>query len=176
MTKIAVLVGSLSDRSINKKMAKAIEELAPEGVEFVYPSIDLPLYDYELEYPEAAEAMKAQIADADGVLLVTPEYNRSIPGPLKNALDWASRPLGTNPMVGKPTAIIGASGGALGTTQAQQQLRNVVAHFNMALMGQPEMYVDYPVAFDADGTIQPGSVDYFQNFVDAFVEHVNKFN
>lgn len=174
MTKIAVLVGSMAEGSINKKLAKALEELAPEGVEFVYPSVDLPLYDYEIEYPQAAKDMKAAMADADGLLLVTPEYNRSMSGVMKNALDWASRPMGETPFPGKPTAIIGASGGALGTTQAQLMLRNVALHLGTDLMGQPELYINYPATFEADGTPKPESVDFLRNWVEAFVAHVDK--
>ena len=172
MTKIAVLVGSLAEGSINKKLAKAIEEVAPEGVEFVYPSVDLPLYNYEIDYPQAAKDMKAEIADADGVLLVTPEYNRSMSGAMKNALDWASRPMGENPLSGKPGAIVGASMGPLGTTQAQQMLRNVALFLNMDLMGQPELYIDFPNTFEADGTLKETSKDFLAGYAKALVDHV----
>lgn len=176
MTKIAVIVGSLAKGSKNRKLAEALEKLVPEDVTFVYPSIDLPLYNYEDQYSPAAQAFKDEIADADGVLIVTPEYNRSFPGGLKNALDWASRPIGENPFNGKPAAIIGASGGALGTTQAQQALRNVILFFNTILMGQPEVYLDYPRAFNEDGTAKESSVGFLQSYADKFVEHVRKYS
>lgn len=174
MTKIAVLVGSMAEGSINKKLAKALEELAPDTVEFVYPSVDLPLYDYEIEYPQAATDMKAMVADADGVLLVTPEYNRSMSGVMKNALDWGSRPVADTTFSGKPAAIIGASIGPLGTTQAQQALRNVAIHMNMDLMGQPEMYINFPATFEADGSPKAESVEFLRDWVDAFIAHVDK--
>lgn len=176
MTTIAVLVGSLSEGSINKKLAKALESLAPDGVKFVYPSLDLPFLDREKmdPYPKSAQAMKDTIAAADGVLFVTPEYNRSFTAPMKNALDWMSRPLGTNPLSGKPAAIIGASGGVLGTTQAQQALRNVAIFMNTILMGQPEIYLQYSAAFEEDGSIKEGSVSFLQTYVSAFLAHVEK--
>lgn len=174
MTKIAVLVGSLSEGSINKKLAKGVEALLPEGVEFVYADIDLPLFNYELEsdFPKKPQALKDLIEGADGVLFVTPEYNRSFSGVLKNAIDWASRPYGTNSFSGKPAAIIGASASPLGTTQAQFALRNVAVHLNTKLIGQPEVYFDGTKGFNEDGTLSDGAIGAVKPFVSAFVAHV----
>lgn len=175
MTKIAVFVGSLRKESINKKLAKELESLLPEGTTFEYADINVPLYnnDDEAEYPASAQALKDLVEGSDGVLFVTPEYNRSYPGVLKNAIDWASRPWGTNSFDGKPAAIAGASG-SLATTQAQLHLRNVLLYLNTKLMGQPEMYVDATRAHDEEGSLTPESVQFFQNFVDAFTTHVEK--
>lgn len=172
MTKIAVLVGSLSSASINKKLAKSLEELAPAGTEFVYADLDLPLFDYELEadFPKKAQDLKDVIEAADGVLLVTPEYNRSFSGVLKNAIDWASRPYGKNAFSGKPAVIVGASVGALGTTQAQSQLRSVMVHLNTRVIGQPELYANASKDLDVDGQVTAEAKEGFKNVIDNFVD------
>lgn len=174
MTTIAVLVGSLSQNSLNKKYAKALESVAPEGVEFIDVSTDLPLYNYDFDgdYPAEARLLKQQIEDADGVLFITPEYNRSYSAVIKNAIDWASRPWGTNSFAGKPAAITGASMGALGTSQAQQALRNVVLYLDTKLMGQPEAYIDGSAIFDADGNIAEGSVEFLTDYIGAVANHI----
>lgn len=176
MTKIAVLVGSLSAASINKKLAQNLESLLPEGVEFEYANLNLPLFDYEkeAEFPADAKALKSLVESADGVLFVTPEYNRSFSGVLKNAIDWASRPWGTNSFDGKPASIIGASPSPLGATQAQQQLRNVALFLNTKLLAQPELYVNASATFNEDGSIAEDSVEFLQGYVDALVAHVNR--
>ena len=140
MTTIAVFVGSLRKDSLNLKLAKNIERLAPEGTEFKYADLNLPLYNQDLEagnFPEKATALKQLVEGADGVLFV----------------DWASRPWGKNSFAGKPAAIAGASLGVLGTTQAQSQLRNVLIYLDTKLLGQPEVYIDGSKAFDADGHV-----------------------
>lgn len=176
MTKIAVLVGSLSEASINKNLANRLAALAPEGVEFAFADLDLPLFNYELEgdFPAKAQELKDLVESADGVLFVTPEYNRSFSGVLKNAIDWASRPWGSNSFDGKPAGIIGASPSPLGTTQAQQQLRNVAVYLGTKLLGQPELYVDATRAFNEDGSIAEGAQGLFQGYVDTLVAHVQK--
>ena len=143
MTKIAVFVGSLREKSLNKNLAKSLEALAPEGVKFMHADINLPLYnqDFDANYPPEATRLKQLVESADGVLFVTPEYNRSVPGVLKNAIDWASRPWGTNSFNGKPAGIVGASIGPVGTAVAQADLRHIVAFLGMKLMGQPEVYM-----------------------------------
>lgn len=172
--KIAVLVGSLSEASINKKLAHSVENLLPEGVEFEYANLDLPLFNYELEseFPSDAKALKDLVESADGVLFVTPEYNRSFSGVLKNAIDWASRPWGENSFDGKPAAIIGASIGATGATQAQSQLRSVAVYLNTKLLGQPEVYFDAGRGFDESGQATDDAKQALQGFADAFVAHV----
>lgn len=174
MTKIAVLVGSLSEASVNKKLAKGIEGLLPEGVEFEYANLNLPLFNYELEsdFPAEARALKDLIEGADGVLFVTPEYNRSFSGVLKNAIDWASRPWGTNSFDGKPAAIIGASVAPHGATQAQQQLRNIALYLNTKLIGQPEVYFDAGRGLNEDGTLTDGAKEVLVPFAEAFSKHV----
>lgn len=177
MTKIAVLVGSLRADSINKRLAIELEALLPEGITFEYADLNLPLYNQDLEvnYPAEATAVKKVVEGADGVLFVTPEHNRGIPAALKNAIDWVSRPWGSNSLNGKPTAIIGASG-SLATTQAQQQLRNVALYLNTHLLGQPEMYVDFQRAHDEKtGALNSEVTRLFGEFIGTFVAHINRF-
>jgi chromate reductase len=157
MTRIAVIVGSLREDSINKKLAKNIESLAPEGVEFTHVDINLPLFNQDFSednYPVEARAAKDMVEAADGVLFVTPEYNRSLPGPLKNAIDWLSRPWGTNSFDGKPSGVIGASIGPVGTAVAQADLRHILGFLNAPQLGQPEIYVaNASDLFDETGTL-----------------------
>lgn len=177
MTHIAVLVGSLRADSLNKKLAKNLERLAPDGTTFSYAEIgELPLFNEELEadFPASARALKDVVEAANGVLFVTPEYNRGVPGVLKNAIDWASRPWGTNSFDGKPAGIIGASGGPLGTGPAQSQLRSVLVYLNTKLMGQPELYLAGAKAmFDEDGVVVESSKEFLQNYINAFVVHTD---
>jgi len=179
MSKIAVIVGSLRRESINRKLAEALAKLAGPKLEFSYVKIDdLPLFNQDLEPnpPAAVTRIKAQIEAADGVLIVTPEYNRSIPGVLKNAIDWASRPYGKNSFNGKPTAGIGASGGAIGTAAAQQHLRSILAYLHVTLMGQPEGYIQFKQGLvDDQHNVTDESVRKFlQSYVDAFTAWVER--
>ena len=178
--KIAVLVGSLRKESINKKLAHALEKLAEGKLTFDYVDIgDLPLFnqDHEREYPPAAVKMKEQIASADGVLFVTPEYNRSVPGVLKNAIDIASRPYGTNAFAGKPGAVIGTSAGAMSTALAQQHLRNICVFLDIPMLQQPEAFIRYKEGLiGSDGVVTDEDVRKFlQNFVDRFTAWVARF-
>ena len=176
--RIAVLVGSLRSGSINRQLAVALAKLAP-GATFEHLEIgDLPLYnqDHDANMPAPAVRLKREIATADAVLFVTPEYNRSIPGVLKNAIDIASRPYGQSAFAGKPAGVIGASGGAIGTALAQQHLRNVLAYLDMPTLNQPEAFVKFPNGLVAEnGDITDASVAKFlKSWVDAylaFVEH-----
>ena len=156
---IGYLIGSLATASINRKLATALVKLAPPTLRFrEIPFKDLPLYsyDYDADYPPPARALKAAIEAADAVLFVTPEYNRSIPGGLKNAIDWASRPYGTNSFAHKPSAVIGTSPGAIGTAVAQQSLRSVLSFCNSPQMNAPEAYIQFtPGLITDDG--QPKS-------------------
>ena len=171
MTKIAVFVGSLQEKSFNKMLAKNLEALAPEGVEFNYVDINLPLFNQELEadFPAEAKTAKDIVEAADGVLFVTPEYNRSIPGVLKNAIDWTSRPWGSNSFAGKPAGIVGASPSPVGTAVAQGDLRHIAAYLGTVLLGQPEIYLaSAHEHFDADGKIVDGSRELLQEYISTF--------
>jgi chromate reductase len=160
--RVVYVVGSLATRSINRQLARALVTLAPPELEFrEAPIAALPLYNYELDqaFPEPARAFKQAIVDADAVLIVTPEYNRSIPGGLKNAIDWASRPYGTNAFASKPTAVIGASPGKVGTAVAQQHLKGVLNYCDAWLMNQPEAYIHFNKdAYAEDGTVADESL------------------
>jgi chromate reductase len=144
--KVGYLVGSLARESINRKLAVALTRLAPEGMEFheiSFAALPLYSYDYDADYPPEAVKFKAAIKASDAILFVTPEYNRSIPGGLKNAIDWASRPYGTNAFARKPAAVIGASPGAIGTAVAQQSLRSVLGFLNAPQMNAMEAYIQF---------------------------------
>jgi len=144
--KVGYIIGSLATESINRKLALALVKLAPPELEMAeIPFRDLPIYsyDYDADFPPAARAWKQAISEVDAVLFVTPEYNRSIPGGLKNAIDWASRPYGKNSFARKPTAVIGTSPGAIGTAVAQQQLRSVLGFCNAPQMNSPEAYIQF---------------------------------
>lgn len=174
MTKIAVFVGSLHTASINQMLAKSLEELAPKGTEFVYVDINLPLFNQDLEHTEPAEVVKLKqmVESADGVLFVTPEYNRGVPGVLKNAIDWTSRPWGSNSFDGKPVAVTGVSRGPLGTALAQHHLRSSLLFLNTKIMGQPEMYVQLSHCYDDDNRLKDEPKEVVTAFITAFINHV----
>ena len=178
--KIAVFVGSLRKDSFNGRLARAVEKLAPAEFTFNYVRIDdLPLYsqDFDGDYPAVATRLKKEVESADGLLFVTPEYNRSIPGVLKNAIDIASRPWGINSFAGKPAAVIGASIGTGGTALAQQHLRNVLAYLDVPVLGQPEVFIHFKDELIADnGTINnDGTRKFLQDFVDIYVAWIKRF-
>ncbi|MGZ5179765.1 MAG: NADPH-dependent FMN reductase [Ramlibacter sp.] len=155
--RIAVVIGSLRKDSLNRKLALALAGLAPQGFTFEHVRIDdLPLYnqDDDGRPAEVVKRLKSEIAAAQGVLFVTPEYNRSVPGVLKNAIDHASRPYGQSAWAGKPAGVIGVSVGAIGTAIAQQHLRNTLAYLDMPTLGQPEAFIaNREGLFDANGGI-----------------------
>jgi chromate reductase len=163
--RVGYLIGSLAKGSINRKLAKALVRLAPEQLELAeIPFQDLPLYDYDYDanFPEVAKAFKQAIADVDAVLFVTPEYNRSIPGGLKNAIDWASRPYGKNSFTRKPSAVIGTSPGAIGTAVAQQHLRSLLGYCNSPQMNAPEAYIQFTRGLiDDAGNVTNASTEEF---------------
>lgn len=163
--KVGYLIGSLATGSINRKLAKALVRPAPPELEMSEISFkDLPLYsyDYDTDFPPPAKAFKSAVAAVDAVLFVTPEYNRSIPGGLKNAIDWASRPYGTNSFARKPSAVIGASPGAIGTAIAQQNLRSVLSFCNSPQMNSPEAYIQFtPGLITDDGEVTNDSTAEF---------------
>jgi chromate reductase, NAD(P)H dehydrogenase (quinone) len=176
--KIAVIVGSLRKDSFNLKLANAVVKLAPSDFTFKQVQIgDLPLYNQDNDANQAAEVirLKNEIKDAQGLLFVTPEYNRSIPGVLKNALDNASRPYGQNAWAGKPAGILGASIGVIGTAMAQQHLRNVLVFLDVPTLAQPEAFIHAKDGlFDPDGNIGADSKQFLQNWMDKYVAWVKK--
>jgi len=177
---IGYIVGSISSTSINRRLGKALERLAPEGTTLVeIPIADLGFYspDHDANYPAEAQAFKDAIERVDGVILITPEYSRSIPGVLKNALDWAARPWGQNSFNGKPTAIIGTSQGSIATAAAQQHLRAILGHFDAPTLGQPEAYVQYsPEIFTESGEVTSEHTEAFlRNYLDAFTALLNRY-
>jgi len=180
MFKVAVLVGSIRPNSSNLQFARALEKLALGRLQFdVIDLAALPFYDETLwaNPPAAVLDMKQRIAAADAVLFVTPEYNRSIPGVLKNAIDWPSRPFGQSVWDGKPAAIVGATAGQSGTAQAQAHLRSILPILGVVLMGRPEVYQ----------TLKPGMIDenhlitdertrdFLRKWVDSYVAWIGRF-
>ena len=162
---VGYFVGSLATASINRQLAGALVKLAPDDLILSeIPIRDLPLYsyDYDADYPPVAREFKKAIAAVDAVMFVTPEYNRSIPGALKNAIDWASRPYGENSFTRKPSAVIGASVGAIGTAVAQQSLRSVLSFCNSPQMNAPEAYIQItPGLIADDGTVTNEGTEAF---------------
>jgi len=154
---IAVFVGSLKEQSLNKRLAKTLESLAPEGMIFTYIDLNMPLFNQDLEadYPVSAQVAKDIVASADGILIVTPEYNRGLPGVLKNAIDWVSRPYGANSFAGKPTGVVGISPTPVGTAMAQASLRPILAFLDAKQLGRPEIYIANAsdAMFDEQGII-----------------------
>ena len=175
---IAVVVGSLRKDSFNRKLADAIVRLAPPEFSFQQVQInDLPLYnqDDDANQAESVKRLKNEIKSAQGILFVTPEYNRSIPGVLKNAIDHASRPYGQNVWAGKPGGVIGISIGVIGTAMSQQHLRNVLAFLDMPTLGQPEIFIQVKDGlFDEDGSIGADSKQFLQNWMDKYCAWVKK--
>ncbi|MFB4350645.1 NADPH-dependent FMN reductase [Microbacterium sp. CR_7] len=177
--RVGYFVGSLSSTSINRTLAHALIALAPDDLEFFeIPIKDLPLYsqDFDDSYPPVAQALKEAIDSADAVLFVTPEYNRSIPGGLKNAIDWASRPWGQNSFDHIPAAVIGASVGAIGTAVAQQSLRGVLSFCNARQMTAPEAYIQFtPEHYSDDGTVShPDTADFLRGYMAEFRDHIER--
>ena len=177
--KVGYFVGSLSSASINRVLARALIRLAPADLEFTEIAIDnLPLYspDFDDHYPPEATALKDAIARSDAVLFVTPEYNRSIPGALKNAIDWASRPWGQNSFHHIPAGVIGASIGPIGTAVAQQSLRSVLSFCNARQMTSPEAYVHYSQAVFADSgeVSNEETATFLGNYMAEFRDHVER--
>jgi len=175
---IAVIVGSLRKDSFNSKLANAIVRLASPEFSFKQVQIgNLPLYnqDDDANQAESVKQLKNEIKTAQGLLFVTPEYNRSIPGVLKNAIDHASRPYGQSAWAGKPAGILGASIGAIGTAMAQQHLRNVLAYLDIPTLGQPEAFIHAKDGlFDDSGNIGSDSKQFLQSWMDRYVAWVKK--
>lgn len=167
---VGYLVGSLAKGSINRKLALALVQLAPSELELKeIPFAELPIYshDYDADYPPVARTFKAAIATVDAVLFVTPEYNRSIPGGLKNAIDWASRPYGKNSFTRKPSAVIGTSPGKIGTAVGQQHLRSILAFCNSPQLNAPEAYIQFtPGLITDEGEVTDESTaEFLRNYM-----------
>ena len=175
---IALIVGSLRKDSFNQKLANALIKLAPPEFSFKQSMIgDLPLYnqDDDTNQPQPVQRLKAEIIASQGLLFVTPEYNRSIPGVLKNAIDHASRPYGKSAWAGKPAGLLGASVGVIGTALAQQHLRNVLANLDVPTLGGPEAFIHVKEGlFDDTGNLGAGSKQFLQGWMDKYVAWVKK--
>ena len=178
--KIGYFVGSLSSVSINRKLSEALIRLAPAGLDFAeIPIRDLPLYsqDYDAAYPPEGQALKTAVESSDGILFVSPEYNRSIPGALKNAIDWGSRPWGANSFARKPTGIIGASPGGIGTAVMQSSMRSVLSFLDAPQLNAPEAYIKFdPEIYGDAGDVKNADTETFlRHYMEeyaAFVERV----
>ena len=177
--KVGYFIGSLARDSINRKLARALVNLAPSELEMTEISFrDLPLYsyDYDSDFPPPARAYKGALAAVEAVLFVTPEYNRSIPGGLKNAIDWGSRPYGHNSFTRKPSAVIGCSTGAIGTALAQQSLRAVLSFCNSPQMNAPEAYIQFTPGLITDkGEVTNESTEEFlRNYMAEFCGYIGR--
>ena len=177
--RIGYLVGSLSSTSINRRLAHALISLAPAQLEFFEIGIgDLPLFtpDLETALPEPVVRFKEAVESADGLLFVSPEYNRSIPGALKNAIDWGSRPRGRNSFARKPTGLAGASMGPIGTAVMQASMRSVLSFLNVPQLNSPEVYLCFkPADWDGDTVTNEGTRAFLAHYMEeyaAFVERV----
>jgi chromate reductase len=174
--RVGVLIGSLSRESINRLLAKALQRVAPSEFEFFEIEYSgLPLYnrDSDEDYPQVARDFKEAVRSADAILFVTPEYNRSIPGALKNAIDWGSRPYGDNAWSDMPTGVIGASMGQIGTAVGQQSLRATLSYLNARQMTSPEAYIHFtPGLVDDDGAVTvPDTEEFLRMFMRKFLEY-----
>jgi chromate reductase, NAD(P)H dehydrogenase (quinone) len=178
MTKVAVIVGSLRQGSVNRIFAEALAKLARPRLDFHFVEIgDLPLYnqDDEAELPASVVRFKREIEAADAVLFVTPEYNRTFSAALKNAIEWGSRPWGKTSWAGKPGAIVGATLGVVGTAAAQSQLRSVLGAIDIALLVQPEIYLNYREGQVVDGEIaDEGLRTLLRGWVDRFADWIGR--
>jgi chromate reductase len=185
--KVMVLIGGISRNSLNKRFFAAVEKLAAgSDLDFtVFDIASLPFYSQDIENdpPVSVLALRKLAAASDGILIVTPEYNRSIPGVLKNVLDWGSRPSQQNIWAHKPTAIIGAAIGAIGTFGAQQHLRNICSHLDMPVMNQPAVYLNATTSMTdddgkptADGNhLADSTAKFLTSFLSAFENWIALF-
>jgi chromate reductase len=177
--KIVTIVGSLRSASLNQKLIDALATITPSDMCFEKVSIDLPLYNQDDDNNPVTSVIKLreQIKQCHGVIIATPEYNRSIPGVLKNALDHASRPYGQNVFSGKPTAILGVSVGVLGTSMAQQHLRNILSYLNAPAMASPEVYLQAnDQLFQADGSLTENAKVFLNQWIMNFHNMIIKKN
>jgi chromate reductase len=175
--RILVIIGGISKDSINKKLFELIKPLAPKDFEFdIYDISLLPFYsqDIESDFSESVLKFKEKIVACEGVLFITPEYNRSIPGVLKNAIDWCSRPYGAGLWNKKPSAVLGASMSTIGTFSAQADLRKILSSLGSLVMYQPEVYMNFSAYVDAKGEFFESTKKLYENFLRSFEEHILK--
>lgn len=177
--RVAILVGSLRRESFNRKTAKALITLAPELLSLEIVEIgDLPMYNQDLEEapPAAWTEFRTRIKGFDGILFVTPEYNRSVPAVLKNAIDVGSRPHGKNVWTGKPGAVVSVTPGSLGAFGANHHIRQSLMAINILIMSQPEIYMSNAAnLFDAQGNLSDASTrEHLKKFLSAFAGLVVK--
>ncbi len=176
--RIGIIVGSIRKDSLNRQLSNALIKLGPPNFNFKHIEIaDLPIYNQDLDgkQPEIVNKFKKEISQSQGLIIVTPEYNRSIPGVLKNALDQGSRPYGQNAWAEKPTGILGVSIGTIGTALAQQHLRNILAYLDAPTLGQPEAFIHAKEGlFDTAGNITEQNKQFFQTWMDKYSEWVKK--
>lgn len=173
--KVLVLIGGISKGSINKQLFRNVKELAGDKFEFdVLDIAALPYYSQDIEddLPQVVKDMKARVETCDGLLFVTPEYNRSIPGVLKNALDWGSRPFGSNSWDGKPAAVLGASPGPIGTFGAQNHLREVLTQLSICAMPAPQFYYSDDMQ---DGKVSTKTAKRLQKILKSFELWIERF-
>ncbi len=176
---VGYLVGSLAKNSINRKLAKALVKLAPSGMELneiSFAKLPIYSYDYDDDFPPEAREFKEAIKSSDAILFVTPEYNRSIPGGLKNAIDWASRPYGENAFARKPCAVIGTSPGAIGTAVGQQTLRSILGYLNAPQMNTIEAYIQFTpglITDDSEVTVE-STREFLSSYMNEFKAHVTR--
>ncbi|WP_137388024.1 NADPH-dependent FMN reductase [Rhodoligotrophos defluvii] len=180
MTRIAVFVGSLRKDSINKKFALALAKLARPSLDFRFVDLsEIPMFNEDIEQnpPQSVITLREEIRAADGVLFVTPEYNRSFPALLKNAIDWGSRPYGHNSWSGKPGSVVGTSMSPIGTAAAQAQLSHVLRILGVHLLGQPEVYLTYSEGlFDADHDVTKEDTRAFlEKYLKRFESWIERF-
>jgi chromate reductase len=173
---VGYLIGSLSEQSINRTLSKALVRLAPRSMQLTeIPVGTLPLYNRDLDddMPQEAQNLKRAIGEVDAILYITPEYNRSIPGVLKNAIDWASRPYGQNSLARKPSAVIGTSPGAIGTAVGQQHLKSILGYCNSPQMNAIEAYIQFdPEVFGDDGSVTDADTE---DFLRTYMHEFNEF-
>src|SRR5690606_1103348 len=179
---IALFIGSLRRGSLNRKLAKALKRLGPKDWRYDEIEFDhLPFYDQDAAdpFPDSAKQIKRRIEKCDALIFVTPEYNRSVPGGLKNAIDWASRPIGENSFAGKPTLVSGASPGNISTAVAQQHLRTMLGYLDAPAMGQPEVFIRFQPEdlITDDGEVTVASTEKFlKQVMSEFAEWVKTVN
>ncbi|KAF0811611.1 Chromate reductase [Andreprevotia sp. IGB-42] len=174
-TKVLALVGGISSTSINQSLFRALQKLAPAGYELTQFDIKtLPYFSQDLEAdpPQEAKTLREQVQAADAILFITPEYNRSIPGVLKNAIDWASRPYGQSKWDGKTAGVLGASVGAIGTFGAQHHLRQTLAYLNLRVLGQPEAYLNISQSLENGEITNEKTLEFLRGYWQTFSEWV----